>query len=62
MDPRILLVLASDHGNIEDIRAGHTTNPTLSVLAGPEAAGLRKGLTNLTDVAGMILRFLAEGA
>ena len=62
MDPQILLVLASDHGNIEDIRAGHTANPTLSVLAGPEAAGLRKGLTNLTDVAGMILRFLAEGA
>ncbi len=28
-----LLVIASDHGNIEDVRTGHTRNPALGVLA-----------------------------
>ena len=59
LDPETLLVLASDHGNIEDTTGGHTKNPTLSILAGPGAVELKKGLTNLTDVAGMILRVLA---
>lgn len=59
LGPETLLVLASDHGNIEDTRGGHTRNPTLSVLVGPGAEELRKGLSSLTDVAGMILRVLS---
>ena len=61
LDKKTLLVLASDHGNIEDIREGHTRNPTLSVLAGPGAADLKKGLNSLTDVAGIVLRSLVGG-
>ena len=57
-----LLVLASDHGNIEDIRGGHTRNPTLSVLVGQGAKELGKELSSLTDVAGVILRILAGGS
>ena len=30
-----LLVIASDHGNLEDVRGGHTTNPVLGIAAGP---------------------------
>lgn len=39
----VLLLLASDHGNIEDVGVGHTRNPVLGIAAGPgadEAAGL----------------------
>jgi bisphosphoglycerate-independent phosphoglycerate mutase (AlkP superfamily) len=60
-NPRTLLVLASDHGNIEDLSTGHTTNPTLAILAGSGASELRKKLTYLTDVAPMILSYLTEG-
>src|SRR5690606_38835229 len=30
-----LLLIASDHGNLEDTRTGHTRNPALCVVAGP---------------------------
>ncbi len=33
------LVLVSDHGNLEDVRAGHTRNPALGMIVGVEAAG-----------------------
>ena len=39
-----LVLLASDHGNLEDVRSGHTRNPALGVAWGPgvdAAAGLR---------------------
>lgn len=31
------LVVASDHGNLEDVTGGHTRNPALGLLAGPAA-------------------------
>lgn len=34
----VTVVIASDHGNIEDVRAGHTRNPALGVTIGPRAA------------------------
>jgi hypothetical protein len=58
LPPRTLTVLASDHGNIEEITSGHTRNPTLAVLAGPGAAKLKESLTRITDLPAMILKHL----
>lgn len=58
LDPEILLVVASDHGNIEDVDAEHTRNPVLGILAGPDAERRRAGLTRITDLAGAILGWL----
>jgi hypothetical protein len=47
----LLLVLTSDHGNIECMDAhGHTTNPVPLVALGPGAAELQRGATSLMDV------------
>jgi 2,3-bisphosphoglycerate-independent phosphoglycerate mutase len=61
LPPSTLTVLASDHGNIEDITSGHTRNPTLAILMGPRAERLREGLSRITDLPAMVLRYLEEG-
>ncbi len=45
------LVIASDHGNIEDVTGGHTRNPVLGVFVG-SAARVARALrpTSITDV------------
>ncbi|MSR22335.1 MAG: metalloenzyme [Gemmatimonadetes bacterium] len=48
-----LVVIASDHGNIEDVRRGHTRNPALGVALG--RAGRFTPPTDLTEVAGAVL-------
>lgn len=53
-----LLILASDHGNIEDITQGHTLNPTFSLLCGPGMKELGEGMSRITDIPGLILRYL----
>jgi hypothetical protein len=50
------IVLASDHGNLEDIRTGHTLNPAVGLFIGPRHAELAAGVTSLTDVAPAILK------
>jgi 2,3-bisphosphoglycerate-independent phosphoglycerate mutase len=59
----VLLVIASDHGNLEDAGAAHTRNPALFLAAGAGhdrlAAG---GLRTLADVAPALLRLLGVGA
>lgn len=55
-----LLILASDHGNIEDVTKGHTRNPVLGILKGPGAERLAAGMESITDVPGVILRHLQE--
>ncbi len=57
LDPGVLLLIASDHGNIEDVQTGHTRNPALGFAAGPgaEAAGR---LRDLREVAPFILGVL----
>lgn len=58
-----LIVVASDHGNVEDCRhSKHTENPALGLLigAGRERAAAR--LRALTDYAGIVREFLAEKA
>lgn len=52
-----LLLVMSDHGNIEDVRAGHTRNPTLGIAAGTAtdlvaaAAGTVSDIRHLTPFA-----------
>lgn len=52
-----LLVVSSDHGNVEDVRGGHTENPVpvLAVGAGREAFAAAR---SITDVAPLILASL----
>jgi len=58
LSPETLLVLASDHGNIEDLTQGHTRNPTLSLFRGPGVRELADGLESIMGVPGLILRYL----
>lgn len=55
----VLLVVASDHGNLEDVRTGHTTNPALGLVVGPGHEPFARSLHSLTDLAPAILRRLA---
>lgn len=51
----VLLLVASDHGNIEDVRTGHTRNPALALVCGPGHVAIAERLRALTDVAGVVL-------
>lgn len=52
-----LLLVVSDHGNIEDVRGGHTRNPALGLVVGPGARERAATLRTLTDVADAVLRW-----
>lgn len=58
LPPGVLLVVASDHGNIEDTRRGHTHNPALGLVFGPAHRDVASRLRALTDVTPEILRYL----
>jgi hypothetical protein len=51
----MLLVVASDHGNIEDCTAGHTRNPALGLIVGPGHAQRAQGMKDLRDIAGLAM-------
>ena len=54
-----LVVLASDHGNIEDLSTKqHTLNCVPTLLWGERAAGVAAGIRNLADISPAILRHL----
>ena len=60
-DREDLVLLTSDHGNLEDLTArGHTRNPVPALLIGP--ARLREtfaaGLRDLTHIASAVMRLL----
>lgn len=55
----VLLIVASDHGNLEDIRMQHTRNPALCIVAGPGHQTLAGRLRALTDVTPELLGLLA---
>ena len=57
LSPHTLLLIASDHGNIEDVRGGHTGNPVLGIASGPHADRARD-LTDLREVTPFILGVL----
>ena len=60
LPPDHLLVVASDHGNVEDVRGGHTRNPALGLVVGPHAEARGRELTSLLDVTPRILAWLTE--
>jgi len=62
LPPDTLVVVASDHGNLEDATMGHTLNPTLCLLVGAGAPALREGLSSITDLPDMIFRVLGIGS
>jgi hypothetical protein len=52
-----LLLIASDHGNLEDVRAGHTRNPSLGVAIGP-GSDRAASLSDIRQVAPFVLELL----
>ena len=54
----ITLVLASDHGNLEDVTAEHTLNPALGVALGPHAGELAATAESILDIAPFMARHL----
>ncbi len=58
-DERGLLIITSDHGNIEDkSQRKHTRNPVPTILIGPQHAKLAQRLHNLADIAPIVKSFL----
>jgi 2,3-bisphosphoglycerate-independent phosphoglycerate mutase len=58
---RNLLVITSDHGNVEDLSVrAHTTNAVPLAAAGAGAAGFLRGARRLDEVAGRILKVLGR--
>lgn len=56
----ILLLMVSDHGNIEDVRTGHTRNPAVGLVVGPAHVELSRRLHTLTDITPSILDALSQ--
>ena len=52
-----MLLVASDHGNLEDVRAGHTSNPALGIAWGP-GADRASALADIRDVTPFVLELL----
>jgi len=58
-----LIIVASDHGNVEDCSHGkHTTNPALTLLIGSARTQYAPRIRALTDFAGVIEEYLSVGA
>jgi len=53
-----MLLVASDHGNLEDVRTGHTRNPALGLARGP-GAERALALRDIREVAPLVLSLLA---
>jgi 2,3-bisphosphoglycerate-independent phosphoglycerate mutase len=54
-----LVVMASDHGNLEDVATGHTLNPVPVLAWGPGHRQAIDGVRAITDVAPRILHLLS---
>jgi hypothetical protein len=59
-DDDLLIFIASDHGNIEDVRTGHTRNPALGMVIGNGHEKIARRLRSLTDVTPVILDVLSS--
>jgi 2,3-bisphosphoglycerate-independent phosphoglycerate mutase len=53
-----LLLLASDHGNLEDVRSGHTRNPALGIAGGPGSERAAAALDDIRQVTPFVLELL----
>jgi len=61
IDAGTLVLVVSDHGNIEDVRGGHTKNPALGLAFGAGAAPLSVP-KRLTDLARLVLKAVKSRA
>jgi hypothetical protein len=52
----VLMIVASDHGNLEDITTDHTMNPVLGLAVGEGHAEITRAWKSILDVAPSILR------
>jgi hypothetical protein len=59
--PDAVLVIASDHGNLEDVTGGHTRNPVLGIVAGSDAERRAGELRSIVDVADAVMRWIEAG-
>ena len=50
-----VLLVVSDHGNIEDVRVGHTRNPALGLVIGADAERRAGRLSSIQEVAAAVL-------
>ncbi len=58
----MLLILTSDHGNIEDMGTrGHTRNPVPLIAIGPGADEIKANAVSLTDITPRITRLMVPG-
>ena len=58
-DEHGLLIITSDHGNIEDkSQRQHTYNPVPTILVGQGHAAFAEQITDLTDIATVVRRYL----
>jgi hypothetical protein len=55
-----LIAVVSDHGNIEDVRRGHTLNPALALFIGHQHERFARDVHSLTDVTPLLLSILSE--
>jgi len=62
LPPDTTVVIASDHGNLEDVRTGHTLNPALCIVTGPGRERIVPKLFSLMDVAPSVLELLSGRA
>jgi 2,3-bisphosphoglycerate-independent phosphoglycerate mutase len=51
----VMLLIVSDHGNLEDMTTGHTLNPALGLVAGPGHGPVAERIRDLRDVAGAVV-------
>lgn len=58
LPPGTLLVVSSDHGNLEDVSVGHTLNPVPVILYGGGSKEVARVVRGIGDVAPALLRLL----
>jgi 2,3-bisphosphoglycerate-independent phosphoglycerate mutase len=58
ISPDTLLVVSSDHGNLEDVRGGHTRNPVPMLATGPGRRHMAERVRSIADVTPALLELL----
>ena len=58
-DDELLICIASDHGNIEDVTTGHTRNPAIGLVTGTGHAAFARRAVSLTDIAPAVMNVLS---
>jgi 2,3-bisphosphoglycerate-independent phosphoglycerate mutase len=54
----LLTFIVGDHGNIEDVRTGHTRNPALGIVIGRDHERISSRISALTDITPLIIEVL----